>query len=362
MVRLLIVEDSKVVQELLEYIFSYDPEIHIVGIANDGEEAIEMVKEKKPDVITMDIHMPKLDGLSATRKIMETNPTPIIIVSSSFLPDEVTGTFRAMEAGALAILPRPYGVAHPDFRKNADELISMVKLMSEVKVVRRWSHFRKPIPGRITATSLIPPLAEVKSEKGKIQIVVIGASTGGPVVLQTILSRLGKDFSVPVLVVQHIAAGFLNGFVEWLAQTSGIPVHIAANRELILPGKVYVAPDEYQMGVNSSNQIILSKDEPENNLRPSVSYLFRSAAKVFGSRAVGVLLSGMGKDGAAELKQLRENGAVTIVQDAETSVVHGMPGEAIKLDGATYILSPEKIAAALKTIVTNNFSNSSLEL
>ncbi|MBI1937038.1 MAG: chemotaxis-specific protein-glutamate methyltransferase CheB [Ignavibacteriales bacterium] len=362
MIRLLIVEDSKVVQELLVHIFSYDPEIHIVGVANNGEEALEMVKEGKPDAITMDIHMPKLDGLSATRKIMETNPTPIIIVSSSFLPDEVTGTFRAMEAGALAILPRPYGVAHPDFRKNADELISMVKLMSEVKVVRRWSHYRKPVPDKIIAASLIPPILEVKRGKEKVQVIVIGASTGGPVVLQTILSNLGKDFSVPVLVVQHIAAGFLNGFVEWLSQTSGIPVNIAANRELILPGRVYIAPDEYHMGVNSSNQIVLSDDEPENNLRPSVSYLFRSAAKVFGHQAVGVLLSGMGKDGAFELKRMKELGAVTIAQDAESSVVHGMPGEAIKLEGATYILSPEKIAAALKTIVNNNFYNSNLDL
>lgn len=361
MVRLLVVEDSKVIQELLEYIFSYDPEIHIVGIANNGEEALELVKEKKPDVITMDIHMPKLDGLTATRKIMETNPTPIVIVSSSYLPDEISGTFRAMEAGALAILPRPYGVAHPDFRKNADELISMVKLMSEVKVVRRWSHLRKTIHDKVTAASLVPPISEVKSERGKIQLIVIGASTGGPVVLQTILSRLGKDFSVPVLVVQHIAAGFLNGFVEWLAQTSGLSVNIAANHEIILPGRVYVAPDEFHMGVNSANQIVLSKDGPENNLRPSVSYLFRSVAKVFGSRAIGVLLSGMGKDGAAELKQMKENGAVTIAQDAETSVVHGMPGEAIKLEGVTYVLPPEKIAAALKTMVNNNFNNSHLD-
>jgi two-component system chemotaxis response regulator CheB len=354
MINVLIVEDSPVIQELLVYILDSDPEIHIAGIAGNGEEAINMVKEKKPDVITMDIHMPKLDGIAATRKIMETYPTPIIVVSSSCDFDEVTMTFRAMEAGALTVIRRPSGVGHPDFQATASAFTKTIKLMSEVKVVKRWAHYTK-WKEKISAPTEVP-LAPVDVRIGReiIQVVAIGASTGGPVVLQTILSGVGKSFSVPLLIVQHIASGFLQGLIEWLSDTSDIPVHIAAHREMILPGNVYVAPDEFQMGVDFSKRIMLRRDEPENNLRPAVSYLFRSVANVYGPNAIGVLLSGMGKDGALELKNMKDIGAVTIAQDAESSIVHGMPGEAILLGGATYVLSPEKIAVILKTLVNDS--------
>jgi two-component system chemotaxis response regulator CheB len=192
---------------------------------------------------------------------------------------------------------------------------------------------------------------EVMIPPTEIRVVAIGASTGGPIVLQTILSRLPKNFLVPVLIVQHMASGFIHGFAEWLSQSSRLPVHVAANREYLLPGHAYVAPDGFQMGVEMGGRIALSKDEPENGLRPSVSYLFRSVAKVFGPNAVGVLLTGMGKDGAEELKLMRQKGAVTIAQDEESSVVHGMPGEAIELDATTYVLSPDKISEALISLV-----------
>lgn len=352
MIKVLIVEDSVSTQELFAHIFSLDKEIQVVGIASNGYQAIEMTQQKKPDIITMDIHLPKMDGLAATRKIMETYPTPIIIVSNSFLPGEASRTFYAMEAGALAILQKPSGFGHKDFRSVADEFIKTVRLMSEVKVVKRWP-YRKITLESSPSLNLSQQVSVSKNKLAKIKIVAIGASTGGPLVLQKILRDLGNDFSVPVLIVQHIAVGFLDGFVEWLSQTTGLPVHIAINGEVILPGNVYVAPDELHMGVQGSFNIALSNDEPENNLRPSVSYLFRSVEKIFGSSAVGVLLSGMGKDGAKELKLMKEAGAVTIAQDAESSVVFGMPGEAIRLDGASYVLSPGKIAEALK-MLTNN--------
>jgi two-component system chemotaxis response regulator CheB len=341
-IKVLIVEDSRAVQEFLVHILTSDPQIQVVGIANDGEEALVAVKQKRPDVITMDIKMPKMDGFETTRKMMETQPTPIVIVSGSVQVREIATTFRAIEAGALAVVPRPWGLGHPDHDATARELVQTVKLMSEVKVVRRWPRVRSKPP---------VPRVEIQSSPAVIRVVAMGASTGGPIVLQTILAGLPKDFSVPVLIVQHIASGFAQGFADWLAQSTGFPVHVACAGEGLLPGHVYVAPDGYHMSLGSGRRIALNQDESENGLRPSISYLFRSVAQVFGPNAVGVLLTGMGKDGAEELKLLKEKGAVTIVQDKESSVVHGMPGEALKLDAAIYVLPPERIAAVLVSLV-----------
>lgn len=345
MIKVLVVEDSPVVREFLVHILGSDPGIKVIGTANDGEEALETLKHNRPDVITMDIHMPKMDGFEATRRIMETAPTPIVIVTGSSDPGEVGTTFRALEVGALAVVPRPQGLGHPEFEASAKELVKTVKLMSEVKVVRRWNRARQAQPAT--------PAKEVKvrEDSQEIQVVAIGASTGGPIVLQTILSRLQKDFPVPVLIVQHMAAGFTQGFVDWLNQTSGLPVRIASYGEDLLPGHAYVAPDGFQMGVKMRGRIALSQDAPENGLRPSVSYLFRSLTEVYGGKAAGVLLTGMGRDGADELKLMKEKGAVTFAQDMESCVVPGMPGEAIKLDAATYVFPPEKIATALATLM-----------
>ena len=179
----------------------------------------------------------------------------------------------------------------------------------------------------------------------------MGASTGGPPVLQAVLAGLPKDFSVPILIVQHIAHGFLPGMVEWLNQTSGLRITVASQGTRPLPGHVYLAPDSVHMGVSSGGRILLAHDEPENGLRPAVSYMFRSLASVFGASALGMLLTGMGKDGAVELKLMKDKGATTIVQDQESSVVHGMPGVAIELGGATHVLAADKIADALVTLV-----------
>jgi two-component system chemotaxis response regulator CheB len=343
-IKVLIVEDSPVVREFLVHILGADPAIEVIGTANDGEEALEAVARKRPDVITMDIHMPRLDGLEATRRIMETHPTPIVIVSGSTDPREVATTFRAIEAGAVAVLRRPAGIGHPDHETTTEELVQTVKLMSEVKVIRRW-----PRAGHKPA---LPPAGESPRAQieAKAKLIAIGASTGGPPVLQIILSALPADFPVPILIVQHIASGFTQGFVQWLAQTSSLPMHLAAHDELLRPGHVYVAPDEFHMRVDRGGRIALSKDAPENGLRPSVSFLFRSVAEVYGRDAVAGLLTGMGRDGADELKLLRDLGAVTFAQDKDSSVVHGMPGAAILLDAATLILPPARIPAVLTNL------------
>lgn len=341
------VEDSSVVRDFLVAILGADPDIKVIGIARDGEAALDAAYRTRPDVITMDIHMPRMNGLEATRRIMETNPTPIVIVSGSENAKEVVTTFDAMEAGALAMLRRPAGLGHPDHEATARELVQTVKLMAEVKVVRRWPH-RRPAELAPRATGM-----GLAQGPASLRIVAIGASTGGPPVLQTILAALPKSFPAPIVIVQHMATGFSRGFMEWLAQSSALPVHLAAHGETMLPGHVYLAPDEMQMKVASHERIVLTKDEPENGLRPSVSYLFRSVAEVYGCDAVAGLLTGMGRDGAEELRLLKEKGAVTFAQDKESSVVHGMPGEAIRLDAAMLVLPPEKIAAVLTSIANN---------
>ncbi|MBI4535503.1 MAG: chemotaxis-specific protein-glutamate methyltransferase CheB [Ignavibacteriae bacterium] len=347
MVNVLIVEDSPVVREFLVYILSSDPDVRVIGVAHNGEEAVEAVRLKQPHVVTMDIHMPKLNGFDATRRIMQTTPVPIVIVSGSSTAEEVATTFQALEAGALAVVRRPVGMGHPNHETAAKELVQTVKLMSEVKVVKRW-----PRPQHKLGASLeLPPAVERKKQDTEIRLVCIGASTGGPVVIQSILSVLPKDFPVPIVIVQHMAEGFVHGFADWLAQSSPIPVRVATQGEQLLPGRVYVAPDGYHTRVRADGRIELRKDNPDNGLRPSVAALFRSAAEAFGPSVIGVLLTGMGTDGAEELKHMKDAGAVTIAQNKETSIVHGMPGEAIRLDAATYVLSPERIATAVLNLV-----------
>jgi two-component system chemotaxis response regulator CheB len=349
MIRVLVVEDSPTVRELLIQILCSDPAIEIVGTAETGEEALEAVGRTRPDIITMDVHMPRMNGFDATRRIMETHPTPIVIVSGAADATDTAKAFRAIESGALAVLRKPAGAGHPEHEQSTAELVSTVKLMSEVKVVRRWPRCRQT-----EAVPLAPLCGEIRLQatQSQARIVAIGASTGGPPVLQTILAALPRNFPMPVLIVQHIAAGFTQGLVEWLAQSSSLPVHVPIDGQSVLSGNVYVAPDGLHMAVGADGHVQLRSDEPENGLRPSVACLFRSVAKTYGSSAVGVLLTGMGKDGAWELKLMKDQGAVTIAQDRETSVVHGMPGEAIRLGGATYVLSPEKILLALTSLTT----------
>jgi two-component system chemotaxis response regulator CheB len=341
MIKVLIVDDSKVVQEFLTHIFSSDPKIKIVGIANSGREAIELVRIKRPDVISMDIHMSGMDGYETTRMIMETYPTPIVIVSGSVDSLKMVKTYKSLEVGALAFVIRPPGIEHPQYKTFSKELIQTIKLMSEVKVIRLFPRNRKDhvIPYRLGN--------DFETDERRIQVIAIGASMGGPMALQRILSKLPSDLSVPVLIVQHIAPGFVKGFQEWLSITSGIKLKIAEDGDLTSAGIGYIAPDNFQMGISTGRKITLRKQPPENGSKPSVSYLFRSVGASFGKNALGILLSGMGRDGADELKVMKDKGALTIVQNQESSVMFGMPGEALMIGGADHALSPESIAAII---------------
>ena len=346
MIRVLIVEDSAVARELLKHILVSDPEIQVIGTCSNGLEAVEFIAQDRPDVVTMDVMMPKMDGYEATRKIMETNPVPIVIVSASVLPEEVDKTWRAVEAGAVAQIMKPGFFDMGNAGDSGQKLLQTVKLMSQVKVVRRWS--RKTAEKK-NVSEVAKPVVSVKPRD--VEVVAIGASTGGPPVLQKIFSGLPSSFSAAILLVQHIAPGFAAGFVDWLNRTSSLKLHLAVRGETALPGNVYVAPDGHQMGIDRAKKITITTDGPENGLRPAVSFLFRSVARSFGDKAVGVLLTGMGRDGAQELKLMRDAGAVTIAQDQQSCIVFGMPGEAVKLGAAQHTLPPDRITEMLQKIV-----------
>jgi two-component system chemotaxis response regulator CheB len=282
---------------------------------------------------------------------MEHCPTRIVMVTATLAADEVAASFRAMESGALAVIMKPPGPGHADHAAARDELLRTVKLMSEVKVVQRRPA-REPV-------TLPPPLkaAVARSAQPRPAIVVVGASTGGPLALQAILSRLEPGIAAPLVIVQHISAGFADGFAQWLAQAAEYDVRVPGHGERLQPGVAYVAPSGLQLTLHSNFSVRLVDEPAEHGFKPSVSCLFRSAAQ-FGSAAIGVLLTGMGRDGAQELDLMRRAGALTIAQDQASAVVHGMPGEAIRLGAASHVMAPETIALTLNRLLRHDAEKS----
>jgi two-component system chemotaxis response regulator CheB len=339
-IRVLIADDAEESRRLLERVVTSDPALEVLGCVGDGAAAVRFVARSRPDVVLMDLAMPGLDGFEATRQIMESTPVPIVICSEVHDANEVSIAFRAMEAGALSCVRKPRAGGADDFEATCARVLEVLKLMSEVKVVRRWPRARADAPRR-------DPRRARSAAEGAIQVVGIGASTGGPPVIQSILGALPQGFPVPILVVQHIAKGFLAGLADWLSQTSGLRVVVASHGARPVAGHVYLAPDDFHMGLAREGHIFLSREPPVNGVRPSVSFLFRTLAEACGPGAVGVLLSGMGKDGAAELRLMKEAGATTVVQDGASCVVNGMPGEAIAQGAAMHVLPQEKIADLL---------------
>jgi len=342
-IRVLVAEDSTVVRILLVHLLESDPGIEVVGQVADGQAAVEFVQATPPDAVLMDIHMPRMNGFEATRRIMQTQPVPIIVCSATADTRDVMVAFQAMEAGAIACIEKPLGSAWGEDQAKAAHLVETVRLMSEVKVVRRTT----PVGGKTKAGVVaLPPRVAAP-----IKAVCIGASTGGPAVLQTILAGLPPGFAAPILVVQHLTPGFLPGLVAWLTATTRLTVEIASDCAYPAAGHVYLAPDGFHMGISAGGAIALSRAEHENHLRPAVSFLFRSLTKVYGPKVVGVLLTGMGRDGAEELRAMKSRGATTIAQDEASSVVHGMPGVAIALGAASLVLPSDQIADTLVALV-----------
>ncbi|WP_373838311.1 chemotaxis protein CheB [Methanospirillum sp.] len=349
MIRVLLVDDSEVSLMILQNIFEKETDILVIGRARDGKEAINLAARFVPDIITMDINMPDIDGFATTRKIMESTPVPIIIVSGIDNLNEIRASFRAVEAGALAVFRKPPAFDDPEYDLAVSELVNAIRTFSEVKVIKRRKNnliIQKPDTSDISV-----PIQVSK----QIRVVVIGASTGGPQVIQEILNNIPRKLSMPLVLVQHMSPGFIEGMALWLSESTGFPVQVAKEGEVAKPGVLYLAQDGKHTGIMPDLHFFSSMSRPEHNLRPSISYLFRTAVKNLAPHILGILLSGMGKDGAEELLHIRQNGGYTIIQDRESSIVYGMPGAAEMLNAGQFSLPPSGIAAFL-----NQFSNGGL--
>ncbi len=341
-VRALVVEDSATARELLAGILGADPGIRVVGLARDGVEAVEMTGALRPDVVTMDAGMPRMDGFEATKRIMVEAPTPIVIVSATLDTREVAVSMRALEAGALVVLDKPAGPGAPDFEEASRRFVRTVKAMSQVKVVRRWPE--RPPERR-------PRAAPRGAARTPVRAVAIAASTGGPAAVRRLLSALPGRFPAPILVVQHMARGFVAGLAAWLDAGSLLRVKVAEHGEPLAPGTVYLAADDRHLGASSLATAVLSDAPPVGGFRPSGSVLFESVAAAFGPSAMALVLTGMGQDGVKGLRALRKAGGRVIAQDERSSVVFGMPGAAIAAGLADLALPLDAIAPRLIEMV-----------
>jgi two-component system chemotaxis response regulator CheB len=342
-IRVVVAEDSLTVRELLVEILGSDPEMKVVGQAKNGAEAVELTARLKPDLVTMDIHMPVMDGFEATKEIMVQAPTPILIVSSSLSGRDVELSLNAMRAGALMVLAKPDDPQSARFDGRRDELVAMAKAMARVKVVRRWAPDSRAVRPAAAPRVAGPPVP--------VRLVAIAASTGGPAVLQRILATLPRDFAAPVVVVQHIAAGFTEGLADWLSASCNLRVKVAEHGEPLLKRSVLLAPDNRQLGVSADGRAVVADAPPVNGFRPSGTYLFASASRAYGASLAAVILTGMGSDGVEGLKAVRAAGGRVLAQDEASSVVYGMPGEAVAAGVVETVLAVDAIAPRLAELV-----------
>lgn len=334
-IRVLLADDSPTARALLGGILRDAGGFVIVGEAEDGLEAVQLVERLSPDLVLMDVHMPVLDGIAATRRIMMHTPCPILIVSAATARD-VNLSLTATEAGALLALPKPDGPASPRFAQQRDEIVAMARAMAHVKVVRRWHREERSPPGRPVGRT--PP--------GSAELIAMAASTGGPAALRTVLDALPPDFPAPIAIVQHIAHDFAAGFAEWLAGSGRLRVKLAADGERLLAGTVYIAPDDRHLLVTADGCAALSADR-RGRFRPSADALFESVGRYYGARATAVILTGMGTDGADGLETAHARGTFVIAQDEASSIVFGMSREAIVRGIADSVLSLDEIAHCL---------------
>lgn len=331
----MLVEDSPTIREMFIYTLASEKDIEIVAIAKDGEEAIELARKVHPDIILMDIEMPKLNGFDAAEEIMRENPCPILLMSAVWNIDEIKETSIKRNIGALGVYEKPYGPGHPDFKELYNKIVTDIRLMSDVHVIKRHNKKNTPIKDE--------PCAQTRVKRS---IVLIGASTGGPPILQLILSALPADYPLPVLVAQHMSSDFVNSLIEWLDDLCSIKIKKAEDGEKIHGGYAYIAPAEYHLCLNG-DRIKLLKADKEDLTVPSISKLFSSINPFYAQKIVAILLSGMGSDGADSIVKLKNNGALTLAQNEATSIVFGMANEAKKLGGIELTLPPEEIIGLL---------------
>jgi two-component system chemotaxis response regulator CheB len=342
-IRVLVVDDSPLVRQILVSMLESDPGFVVVGEAADGVDGARQAIRLRPDVITMDIRMPRLDGLGAIRQIMGAVPTPIVVVTSSVYDSDLDVAFRAIEAGALTVVEKPKGLSASAYEAVRDQLLTTVRLMSEVQVVTIRPAGQASGRAAMDAESLFWAQADIK-------LIAIGSSTGGPGTLRQILSALPGDMSIPIAIVQHITPNFSQGFAHWLDSATDLRVSLATEAERLAPGRVLVAPEHVHMVIRPGGYVRLDPSPPVQGLRPSANVLFDSVAKAYRDGAVGIILTGMGEDGADGLQALRQVGGYVLAQDEASCVIFGMPKAAIDRGVVDRVLPPDQIAATLMRI------------
>ncbi|MBL8953878.1 MAG: chemotaxis-specific protein-glutamate methyltransferase CheB [Myxococcaceae bacterium] len=343
-VSVLVVDDSPICRQLIIDALSKDPDLEIVGTAETGEQAIAKTATLKPNVITMDVDMPVMDGLTATERIMGENPTPILVLTADPRNQAPELTHRALEVGALALQVKPA----MDAGAEAWNLAREVKLLSSVKVIRHLRGGRKATGTQSKLAPVVSPPADVQAfSSSPIGLVAIASSTGGPQVVHKLLSELPGDFPAPIAMVQHINAAFAESLAGWLAASSKLKVRVAKDGDSLVPGTVLIAPPAQHMLIPQRGRITLRGGEPKDGHIPSGTLLLESAAKAYGRRSVGVVLTGMGSDGAEGMLAIKSSGGKTIAQSQESCVVFGMPGASIARGAVEHVVHGDDLSGVL---------------
>lgn len=343
MIKVLVVDDSKVVQKALSKILDSDPMIQVVAVADDPYDARDKIKLYHPDVLTLDICMPRMDGITFLKNLMRLRPMPVVMVSS-LTGDGAKETLDALEAGAVDYMPKPTAHSLSLSAEYGAEIIRKVKTAAAARMSAVTARPAMATPTSSVQSSTDDPMLRARMAN---KVIAIGASTGGTEALREVLSTF-PEYCAPVVISQHIPEAFSAPFARRLDMNSKLSVKQAEDGDILKPGCAYLAPGDQHLKIRwdgASLRCILTQSEKVNRHRPSVDVMFDSVAKEVGKKALGVLLTGMGNDGAKGLLHLQEAGAPTIAQDEKTSVVWGMPGEAVKLGAADHILPLNQVTA-----------------
>ncbi|MGC8795680.1 MAG: protein-glutamate methylesterase/protein-glutamine glutaminase [Thermodesulfovibrio sp.] len=347
MIKVLVVDDSAFMRKAITAMLQEDPEIKVIGTARDGVEAVQMVQELKPDIVTLDVEMPRMDGITALKEIMQKCPVPVIMVSS-LTTEGAKVTLEALELGAVDFIPKNLAELSVNIVKIKGMLIDKIKTIGKRGLVKRKPVI-KPAEPKIEVPKVEIPKTRITTER-KVGIVSIGTSTGGPKALQEIIPKLPKDFPVPVVIAQHMPPNFTKPFAERLDQLSQLSVKEAEEGEPIKPGVVYVAPGRGHMRIKRrgiETFVSISEDREEFIYRPSVDVLMMSVAESYPGRTLGVILTGMGNDGAKGCRKIKETGGRVFAQNEESCVVYGMPRAVVEAGLADKVVSLEEMAGEI---------------
>lgn len=376
-VKVLVVDDSRFAREMVKAILEGDDSIRVIGTAEDGKRALQAVEDLKPDLITMDINMPVMDGYEAIEQIMAYHPTPILVIAAPQTESDVA--FRCLGLGALDVMEKPSPGEWGDLKNESQKIQRKIRMLAKVQVIAhprgRRRHMEEPrplaagtVPSARTSAAILEqveppgpaapgtkppaaiapaappePAAEVSTKRG-YQIIAIASSTGGPRALNRVLARIPADIPAGIVIVQHIADGFTDGLVNWLNADSKITVRQAEPGDRVSLGLALIAPNGYHLVVRADGEAELSTTDPVGGFRPSGDVLLKSVAEAYGNRAIGLILTGMGCDGAEGIRAISEKGGATIAQDEATSVIFGMPKAAIDMGAVSRVSPLEEIA------------------